>query len=166
MRTGTLLQSVCHSQKSWLVRVAIATLTVVAYSTTLQVLSQPRARSIANPTANGVYLYGESDRPNVVGKEYIIFETSRKKTIGAFYLPRSEFNCFYGQFKGTALKVTLIDPFTKQRSNFTLALDRYNGFNASTKPILGKPAYQLLSKISNNDRRILAACKQQLGNRG
>ncbi|AFY93427.1 hypothetical protein Cha6605_2354 [Chamaesiphon minutus PCC 6605] len=153
------------AKTSWLATLTIAALTVVASFTTLQVLSQPLARSISNPTANGIYLYGESLQPNVVGKEYIIFETFGKKTIGAFYLPRSEFSCFYGQFKGSRLYGTLIDPFNSQRSNFTLALDRHHGLNASTKPILGKPAYEQLRQISNNDRRILAACKQQLPKR-
>jgi hypothetical protein len=179
-RKGWCLRSLAHDchriatvKKSWLATVAIAVLTVVANSTTLQALSKPLDRSIANPTANGVYLYGESPYPNVVGKEYIIFETNGKKTSGAFYLPRSEFSCFYGQFKGLQLNGTLIDPFNSQRSNFTLALDslaerlrqRNHELNASTKPILGQPAYQQLRHISNNDRRILAACKQQLPKR-
>lgn len=158
-------QSFVTVKKSWLATVAISVLAICGSTTTSQVLSQTSIRSIANPTANGVYLYGESSQPNVVGKEYIIFETNGKKTIGAFYLPRSEFSCFYGQFKGSDLKVTLVDPFTEQRSNFTLALDRNNDLNASNRPVLDKPAYHLLRKVSPNDRRILAICKQQLGNR-
>jgi hypothetical protein len=158
-------QSFVTVKKSWLATVAIAVLAVCGIISTSQVLSKTANRSIANPRVNGVYLYGESSQPNVVGKEYIIFETNRQKTIGAFYLPRSEFNCFYGQFKGADLKVTLINPFTRQRSNFTLALDRNNDLNASNRPVLDKPAYQLLRKVSTNDRRILAACKQQLRNR-
>ncbi|PSB43101.1 hypothetical protein [Chamaesiphon polymorphus] len=180
-RKGWCLRSLsrdCHRfaavKISWLATVAIVALTVVTSSTSLQVLSKPIARSIVNPTANGVYLYGESPYPNVVGKEYIIFETRNKKTIGAFYLPRSEFSCFYGQFKGSRLYGTIVDPFNGKRSNFTLTLDslaerlrqRDLGLNASNKPILGKPVFQQLRQISNNDRRILAACKQQLGNRG
>jgi hypothetical protein len=148
-----------------LATLAIAALTIAVSSSPLQALSKPLARSSVNPTANGVYLYGESPYPNVVGKEYIIFETRNKKTIGAFYLPRSEFSCFYGQFKGSRWYGTIVDPFNGQRSNFTLALDLNRALNASTKPVLGQPAYQQLRQISNNDRRILAACKQQLGNR-
>ncbi len=115
------------------------------------------------PTANGVYLYGESAWPDVVGKEYIIFETIGRKTIGAFYLPRSEFSCFYGKFTGTRLNVTLIDPFDLKQSKFALTLGT-NTLTASKQPMMGQPSFKPLPKISNNDRYILNTCKMQLKN--
>lgn len=120
-----------------------------------------QSRAIDSPIGNGIHLYGESPRPNVVGKEYIIFEKSRNQTVGAFYLPRSEFSCFKGQFKDARLNVTLFDPFDRRKYIFSLALAP-DGMTASKQPMMGQPTYQPLSKISANDRRILAACKQQL----
>jgi hypothetical protein len=148
-----------QSRKRWLTSLVIAVLTTLnAHITGLA--GQPSRLSVSSIT-NGIHLYGESNRPDVVGKEYIIFETIGNKTIGAFYLPQSEFSCFYGQFTGSRLNVTLIDPFDRQKYKFTLALNPH-GLTASKQPMMGEPTYQPLDKISNNDRRILATCKLQL----
>ena len=155
----TLLQFVRKIEKSWLTGIAILGLATLA-GNNIATGGTPNLLS-GSPIAGGVYLYGESDRPDVVGKEYIIFETIGNKTIGAFYLPRSEFNCFYGRFRGSRLDVTLIDGFDRQKYKFSLALSA-TGLTASKQPMMGEPTYQPLGKISNNDRRILAACKLQL----
>ena len=157
----TLLQSIFSSKKRWLSSVAIAVLATLAGNTTA--LGENLNRLSQTPTANGVYLYGESDQPDVVGKEYIIFETIGNKTIGAFYLPRSEFSCFRGKFQGSRLNVTLIDALDGQKYNFTLTINP-RGLTASKQPMMGEPSYQPLGKISDNDRRILNTCKVQLAN--
>ena len=159
MVIATLLQSIFSSKKRWLTSAAVAVVATFAGNTTA--LGESLNRSSIAPTANGVYLYGESEQPDVVGKEYIVFETIGNKTIGAFYLPQSEFSCFYGQFKGARMNVTLIDVFDRQKYNFKLALNS-NGLTASKQPMMGAPTYQPLGKISDNDRRILNTCKLQL----
>ena len=151
-----LFESIQRRKKFWLTRIAIALLVIPSYPT----LAQTKQLS-TNSIANGVYLYGESNRPDVIGKEYMIFETTRDRVIGAFYLPRSEFSCFYGDFKGSQLNLTIIDPFDGQKSKSTLTYDR-RGLSASKQPLMGQPSYQSLDKISQNDRRILGICKQQL----
>jgi hypothetical protein len=169
MIINTLLQSIHNSKKCWLTSLVIAVLATLSGNTTALADNASRlSLKETTPTntaqlQSGVYLYGESDRPEVVGKEYIIFETIGNKTIGAFYLPQSEFSCFYGQFKGSRLNVTLIDTFDRQKYNFTLALNP-NGLTASKQPMMGEPTYQPLGKISNNDRQILNTCKLQLQN--
>jgi hypothetical protein len=152
----TLWQSISYINQRWLGKIAMAALAVLAGSNPL--LAQPPSLS---PLMGGVHLYGESTRPDVIGKEYIIFETIGTKTIGAFYLPQSEFSCFYGQFKGSQLQVTILDPYDSQKYKYTLSIDP-KGLMASKQPMMGEPTYQPLSKISNNDRRILTACKLQL----
>jgi hypothetical protein len=153
-----LFESIHRCKKFWLTRIAIALVVIIpSHPTALAQTNQLSANSIAN----GVYLYGESTRPDVLGKEYMIFETTRDRAIGAFYLPRSEFSCFYGQFKGARLNLTIIDPFDGQKSKATLTYNR-RGLSASKQPLTGQPNYQPLSKISQNDRRILGICKQQL----
>ncbi|WP_309743108.1 hypothetical protein [Chamaesiphon sp. OTE_20_metabat_361] len=152
-----LLQSIHRRKKSWLTRIAIALLVIPGDPGALA----QRQQSSANSIANGVYLYGESNRPDVVGKEYIILETTRDRAIGAFYLPRSEFSCFYGQFKEARLNLTIIDPFDGRKSKSTLTYNQ-RGLSASKQPLMGQPNYQLLSKVSQNDRRILGICKLQL----
>jgi hypothetical protein len=160
MLLTTLLKSIYNSRKSWFVRGTIALLVTFATNNTTALADSP-SRLSGTPTTNGVYLYGESDRPEVIGKEYIIFERIGNKTIGAFYLPRSEFNCFKGQFQGSRLNVTLTDAFDQQKYRFSLNLNP-SGLTASKQPMMGEPSYQPLGKISNNDRMILNACKVQL----
>ncbi len=158
----TLLDSVCNRKHRWLTSGVVAILTTLAsYNTTA--LADNLNRLSVTPSANGVYLYGESDRPDMIGKEYIIFETIGTKTIGAFYLPRSEFSCFKGQFQGSRLNVTLTDTFDRQKYNFTLNLNP-SGLTASKQPMMGEPSYQPLGKISDNDRRMLDTCRIQLAN--
>jgi hypothetical protein len=162
MLLTTLLKSIHNSRQCWFVSGAIALLASLA-SNNITALAENPNRLSETPTTNGVYLYGESDRPEVIGKEYIIFERIGNKTIGAFYLPRSEFNCFKGQFQGSRLNITLIDAFDRQKYRFSLNLNS-RGLTASKQPMMGEPAYQPLGKISDNDRRILSACKLQLPN--
>jgi hypothetical protein len=162
----TFLPSIHTHQKRWLTSLTIAVVVTLAgnplaVSSLVSDLAISQSRVSVDSVANGVHLYGESLRPNVIGKEYIIFEKNGSKAIGAFYLPRSEFSCFYGQFKDARLNVTLFDPFDRHKYTFSLALAA-DGLTASKQPMLGQPTYQPLSKISTNDRQILAACKQQL----
>jgi hypothetical protein len=162
----TFLPSIHTHQKRWLMSLTIAVVATLAgnplaISSLASDLAISQSRVSIDSVANGVHLYGESLRPNVIGKEYIIFEKNGSKAIGAFYLPRSEFSCFYGQFKDARLNVTLFDPFDRHKYTFSLALAA-DGLTASKQPMLGQPTYQPLSKISTNDRQILAACKQQL----
>ncbi len=158
----TLLKSIRNSRKRWFVSGSIAMLATIVGGNTTALADSP-SRLSGTPATSGVYLYGESDRPETIGKEYIIFERIGNKTVGAFYLPRSEFNCFKGQFQGSRLNVTLTDAFDRQKYNFTLNLNP-KGLTASKSPIMGEPTYQPLGKISDNDRRILNACKLQLPN--
>jgi hypothetical protein len=154
-----LLQFVGNSRNRWQIGAVIAVLATLIGSNTA--LADKPTRSIAPQESGEIYLYGESDRPNVLGKEYIIFETIGNKTIGAFYLPQSEFSCFYGRFNGSHLNLTLIDTYDRQKYNYTLTLAA-NGLTASKQPMMGSPTYQPLGKISALDRQILAACKTQL----
>jgi hypothetical protein len=165
MIVNTLLQSINNSKNRWFISITIAiSVTLVSHTTaaadTMAMVASSTQVSVP-PTTNGVYLYGEFDRPDVIGKEYMVFETIGNKTIGAFYLPRSEFNCFYGQFKGSRLNVTLIDAFDLKQYKLTLNLNP-NGLTASKQPMMGEPTYQPLGKVSNNDLQILQTCKLQL----
>jgi hypothetical protein len=161
MSFTTSLNSSCNNQHRWFTSVMIALAALVMQPS--NVLADNANRLNLTPQTNGVYLYGESDQPEVVGKEYIIFETIGNKTIGAFYLPKSEFSCFYGQFKGSRMNVTLIDTFDRQKYNFSLNLNP-SGLTASKQPMMGEPSYQPLGKISTGDRNILSTCKAQLAN--
>jgi hypothetical protein len=59
------------------------------------------------PTADGIYLYGQSPESNQLGQEYMVFEMRQGEVTGAFYLPQSEFSCFQGSLNSDKLSVTV-----------------------------------------------------------
>ncbi len=156
-----LLHSIRRGEKLWLTSTVIAILAIILGNSTVFADRPLGSDTPINRISGGIYLYGESERPDVIGKEYIIFEVVGNKTIGAFYLPQSEFSCFYGHFRGSKLNLTLVDAYDRQQYNYNLVLDR-RGLTASKQPMMGTPTYQPLGKISANDRRILDACKIEM----
>jgi hypothetical protein len=93
--------------------------------------------------ADGIYLYGQSPKPEEIKKEYFVFEVRRSKVIGAFYLPRSAFYCFYGTVELTQLNLTVVDSYDGSISPYSVNLQQYYPISA----------------VSQNDRRILGICK-------
>lgn len=157
------LQLIYKSNKFWLIISAII-VTLAAFVGNITAQADKSDQSILPQISGGVYLFGEADRSNVVGKEYIIVEIIGNKAIGAFYMPRSEFNCFYGRLKGSRLNLTLIDTFENQKYNYTLTLNSH-GLTAGKLPTIEQPTYRPLSKIGEIDHQILTACRVQLKNK-
>ncbi len=129
--------------------------------------------------SDGIYLYGQSPKPEQIGREYIVFQVRQGQVIGAFYLPQSEFNCFQGKFDATRLTLKMLypDELTNTKSEFAF----YPHSQASTSQSLAAfsstesylspnersisnfhqvnlETYYQITQISNNDRRIIAAC--------
>ena len=110
-----------------------------------------RSQSPPNPApdtantglADGIYLYGQSSKPDEIKKEYFVFEMRQSKVVVGFYLPRSAFYCFYGTSERTQLNLTVVDSYDGSRSPYSVNLQQYY-------PI---------STLSDNDRRILGICK-------
>lgn len=110
--------------------------------------AQAHQRSSTNKSAtlpNGVHLYGNSPQPNQLAGHYVVFERRNGAVVGAFYSPRSEFTCFAGGIRGTRLEVEALVPEEPAPQSVRAQLD-------SLYP---------LQRVSANDRRMLAACKQQ-----
>lgn len=108
-----------------------------------------RRPSTAKPSrgselSDGIYLYGQSSRPEQLQKEYFIFELRQGKVIGAFYLPRSAFYCFWGTLTSAQLDVMVVDTFSQTTSPYSVNLHQY---------------YRI-SEVSDNDQRILRQCKE------
>jgi hypothetical protein len=119
-----------------------------------------RDASVYNTTrlANGTYLYGESSRPQEFGREYVVFENRNGRTIGALYLPDSEYVCFTGELQGGRLNAQLIHP-DGSNNNYTIALGR----RQHTASIGGSLTanYQPLPQLGQIDRQLLNICRQQ-----
>ncbi|MBD1810480.1 hypothetical protein NDA07_23960 [Microcoleus vaginatus DQ-U2] len=104
----------------------------------------PAPDTASTGLADGIYLYGQSSKPDEIKQEYLVLEMRQSKVVGAFYLPRSAFYCFYGTSEQTQLNLTVVDSYDGSRSPYSVNLQQYY-------PI---------STISDNDRRILGICKE------
>jgi hypothetical protein len=118
---------------------------------------------------NGVYLYGQSAKPEEIGKEYVVFEVRNGRVIGAVYMPRSEFNCFHGTLQAQRLNVTMVDPMIetadstppeKQPSLRVAAVGDYQGIDQVSVPYsVTLQNYRQIANVTDNDQRILGMCK-------
>ena len=103
----------------------------------------PAPDSASIGSSDQIYLYGQSPKPDEIKQEYFVFEMRQGKVVGAFYLPRSAFYCFYGNVERTQLNLTVVDTYDGSRSPYSVNLQQYH-------PI---------PTVSDNDRRILGICK-------
>jgi hypothetical protein len=104
----------------------------------------PAPDTASTGLADGIYLYGQSSKPDEIKQEYFVFEMRQSKVVGAFYLPRSAFYCFYGTSDRTQLNLIVVDSYDGSRSPYSVNLQQY---------------YRI-SAVSDNDRRILSICKE------
>jgi hypothetical protein len=122
------------------------------------------------PTKNGIYLYGQSAKPNQIGQAYIIFQKQRDKVTGALYMPQSEFNCFQGTLDQSGELAMTVSGSSNEASS-----EESNQVAASNRlPKVGEDepytyAYSVdlqdfhpLNSISASDRQILQTCKSSL----
>ncbi|MGB3205637.1 MAG: hypothetical protein WBB28_11670 [Crinalium sp.] len=105
---------------------------------------------------DGIYLFGQTSKPNQVGQEYVVFEARGGKVRGAVYMPSSEFSCFYGTAKNNQMDLMVVDPYDQSTSSYAIGLER-NSLVAGNNAV-ALEGYQPISKITANDKRILNAC--------
>ncbi len=104
----------------------------------------PAPDSASIGSSDRIYLYGQSPKPDQIKQEYFVFEVRQGKVVGAFYLPRSAFYCFYGNLERNQLNLTVVDTYDGTTSPYSVNLQQYHQI-----PI-----------VSDNDRRILGICKR------
>ena len=126
------------------------------------------------PKKDGIYLYGQSQQPNQIGQEYMVFEVRQGKVTGAFYLPQSEFNCFQGSLAAGKLDLTIAGdagstpysdsiadaenaPQVATASDSSQIQAQYE--QVSSQYSVALQNYYQLSNVNENDKQILAACK-------
>ncbi len=113
------------------------------------------------PTADGVYLYGQSPVPNQIGQEYTVFEINQGRVLGVLYMPNAEYSCFDGTYKSGQLALMVASNPTEEGGNPT---EVATGSNHSVGKISSPLAvtlqnYHRISKVSANDHKLLSACK-------
>jgi hypothetical protein len=112
------------------------------YPTAGGAIPDPALAAEEQPLADGVYLYGESAQPEQIGKTYLVFEVRRGLAIGAFYMPSSSFDCFYGSARPQRLDLTIVSSYEQTTYSYSVPLEEFH-------PI---------STVSDNDERILSVC--------
>lgn len=121
------------------------------------------AQASDSPIADGTYLYGQSSEPEQIGQEYMVFQVQQGKVVGAVYLPQSEFNCFSGTVDARQMSLSIVDPYDKTVYPYQIALQDLSPVASEGRlpREIGLEGYQQISQIGDNDRRILATCRQQ-----
>ncbi len=130
-----------------------------------------QAQTTATPAnlPDGVYLYGQATEPDQIGQGYFVFESIQGKVVGALYMPRSSFDCAAGTFKDDQLALTVVNSYDRTTNPFEIALERTSTVAANGKPtidVVGLQGFQRISKISENDHRMLQICKTDMAKRG
>lgn len=110
---------------------------------------------------DGTYLYGQSQTPETINSEYLVFEVRNGNVAGALYLPSSEFVCFSATLDAQNMNLSVIDPFENEVYPYAIALEPQSpvaeGSNASVE--MGLAGYHRLEAPSENDLRMLAVCQ-------
>jgi len=97
---------------------------------------------------DGTYLYGESSQPGELQQEYFVFEVNDNQVVGAAYMPRSDFDCFYGNLSNKKLDLTIVSSYQAEAYPHSVNLQ----------------VYEPVAQVSENDQRMLATCKADLAN--
>jgi hypothetical protein len=117
------------------------------------------------PTKDGIYLYGQSPKPNQPGQGYIIFRKQQRTVTGALYMPQSEFSCFRGTLDRSGELAMTVNGSPDEASSSQVAST--NRLPSVTEDESTNYAYSValqdyhqLNRIGANDRRILQMCNQ------
>ncbi len=123
------------------------------------------AQTIASQTvlADGTYLFGQTAEPNVMGSTYAIVSVENNRTIGAFYQPRSSFDCFSGEVLPDRLAINIVDSYEGTVYPYSVSLVASDALAAGSaaNPYTLEGFHQL-DNLSDQDREILATCQGDL----
>lgn len=117
---------------------------------------------------NGIYLYGQSRHRDQLGQAYMVFEVNQGQMVGAFYMPHSSFDCFWGTPQGNGLALTVIDAYTQETHPYAIAFSP-SVVAASTSggasPSISLDGFYPIEAISQVDLEILQVCQSDLRQR-
>jgi len=93
-------------------------------------------------------VYGQAEQPGQLGQGYIVFEQHGNTVLGAYYYPRSEFQCFVGKLNNNTEVVSGVVLSSMQQSHEQMNIGLSSLFE--------------LNQPSDNDQRMVADCKQSV----
>lgn len=111
---------------------------------------------------NGTYLYGQSAQPEQIGSAYLVFEVEDSRVVGAFYMPQSSFDCFYGSIADQQLALNIVNSYERTVHPYAIALQESDSVATIGNPDLapvGLEGYHRIETVSENDQRILSTCQ-------
>jgi hypothetical protein len=113
---------------------------------------------------DGVYLYGQSPQPEQIGQSYMVFEVKQGQVTGAFYMPRSSFDCFTAVPEGNQLNLNIIESYSQQAYSYRIGFNNTAvvakaGGQGTEKNHIVLEGFHRLPNISENDSRILTQCQ-------
>lgn len=123
--------------------------------------------TISQTLPDGIYLYGQSPEAEQLGSAYMVFEVTDNRVVGAFYMPQSSFDCFYGEMQPREMALNVIDSYERTVNPYSIATETSDpvastsGEAATTVSIEG---FHPIASVSNNDQRILNTCKADVQN--
>jgi hypothetical protein len=119
------------------------------------------AQSPTAPLADGVYLYGQSPERDQLNSAYLVFEVTQGKVVGAFYMPRSSFDCVYGSLQADQLALNVVDSYSREAYPYAVALQSEGTIadsQGAATPVTLEGMHRI-TNITSNDQRILSTCK-------
>ena len=118
----------------------------------------------ALPTlTDGTYLFGQSQSPDVLGSTYAIVSVQDNQTVGAFYQPRSSFDCFSGEVLSDRLAINIVDSYEGTVYPYSIALTANDSLTAgSAAGAYTLEGFYRLDSLSDQDQEILAICQADL----
>ncbi|MBW4691677.1 MAG: hypothetical protein KME27_07890 [Lyngbya sp. HA4199-MV5] len=123
--------------------------------------SQGANQSAIASLPDGDYLYGQAPKAGQLGATYLVFAVKQGNVTGAFYMPRSSFDCVHGTVQTQKLALTVVNSYEQASYPYAVALQT-GGASASTQPDatpIGLEGYYPIKQLSAGDRRILSTCK-------
>ena len=129
---------------------------------TASVASILKQESQSQPLNDGVYLYGQSTQAEQIGSAYMVFEVKQGEVVGAFYMPRSSFDCFFGEFEADKLALTVVDSYEQTQHPYAVALETPDPIamaQGGTIAPVSFEGFHRLDNVSANDQQILSTCK-------
>jgi len=161
------------SRKNWATIANRFGALVMGASMALGAIAVGGSMAIAAPEKNttqpaalpdGIYLYGQSAKPDEIGSGYFVFESKKGHVVGALYLPKSSFDCAEGSFQQDQLALTVTNSYDRITNPLEIALDRSTNVasNSNVAPGINLQGFHKLDKVTDNDLRMLNVCKADL----
>jgi hypothetical protein len=121
----------------------------------------------SQPIEDGIYLYGQSPERDQIGSAYMVFEVTQGEVIGAFYMPRSSFDCFYGNLQADRIALTVIDSYERTPHPYAVALEPADTLATTESGVtpVGLEGFHAIDSPSENDLQILSTCRADFQSR-